>query len=976
MNQLDLHKKIGEFFKAGTGTADVDVAQSLLVNEDAKRFFFYQADESWLGWLWDNSFLNELNKKAEDPTKYRYSLSELEYLKRMSVKDPAKVVEIILDKETATRGDNFNPEVVDRFLSIIVTLPPEKIKMLTVKILDEKWVYLMRTFFKTGYEFEKIIEKLVEGEENSAILELAQAVLVVKSKEEISENGNSFNMDPFYVSDLSASGIFEALANIQEPYKEKALQITTDTMREIVELSDSDETKVFEYMDLFALYDVDFFTLEIEDKIDYSHQDDIKKLAATIKKLVEKTIGEKCSDANEIKKLFKNIDKLPSCRSVWRLRLFVLTRCPKVFNKELKEAFFKLFEVENYYEIEGGTEYKKALKVGFPYLSDIDQRSYVANVLRYFSEKAKKDPDKSWIKRTGWEILSSICDYLKEDEAKKCEEFFDSKCDREYKPKPSGGEIRSGFASPVSPVNNLENFTIGQIITNLKSEWTPEKLSEQFKDDDFLNPRGAEGLGNTLKEDVKKRTSEYLNNINSFFGRDTIHPHYMYSLLRGIEEMLRNKQSLSLEQISQIFGLFEVIKDEGVRNPFKRKDDKSWLTDWVTVHTVITDILLTVLSDKTIKDEVHKEHRDQIKNIISYLLKITDSPSKENKKPEYDDEPYSVAINSVRGRAYEAFVVFTENDGKTLASDIKEIYKEVLLDDSIAIRFVIGRYLASFYFRDEEFIVGLFPDIFPKDDPEKKDIYLASWEGYLSNTLYDKLFDELKGYYSHAITLDPKDYTQRKYSKGLDESLAIHLALAFIYLGLEMSDSLFIQFWNTPNTKRHKEFISFIGRSILTRDKAGEGWLKENKVSKEKLIKFWSWALENVSELEAFSGFGYWINPDKEIIDEKIVVKNLAITLKRSEGNIDWDYGLTRRLKAFAEIDPTNTLELIQYFLLHNGELNTHRRVPLFSIDSEIKEALEIIYKNNRLKSEVEKLVNTLIEKGSSLFWGLKEVIK
>jgi len=86
MTQLELHKKIEEFFKAGVFSADVNVAQRLLVNDDAKRFFFSQADESWLKWLWDNGFLNELKKKAEDTTICRYSLSELEYLKRMSAR--------------------------------------------------------------------------------------------------------------------------------------------------------------------------------------------------------------------------------------------------------------------------------------------------------------------------------------------------------------------------------------------------------------------------------------------------------------------------------------------------------------------------------------------------------------------------------------------------------------------------------------------------------------------------------------------------------------------------------------------------------------------------------------------------------------------------------------------------------------------------------------------------------------------------
>lgn len=536
--------------------------------------------------------------------------------------------------------------------------------------------------------------------------------------------------------------------------------------------------------------------------------------------------------------------------------------------------------------------------------------------------------------------------------------------------------MRSGSVNPKSPVN-LDDFTVDQIIENLKLEWTAEKLNEQFKNDDFLNPRGVEGLGDALKENIKKRTGEYLKSVNKFFDRDHIHPHYMYSLLRGIEEILRNKQSLNLEQIGQLFSLFEIIRKDGERDPFKRREDKSWLTDWIEVHTVVTDILRAVIADEGIKDQIHKSYREQIKNLISYLFTIKDSPSKEHEKPEYG-EPYGIAINSVRGRAYETFVIFTENDGKTLAGDVKKIFEQVLSDDSMAVRFVVGRYLASFYFRDKEFIVKLLAEIFPKDNPDKKDIYLASWEGYLSNTLYDKLFTELKDYYGYAIALDPKDYTQRKYSKGLDESLAIHLALAFAHLGMEIDNPLFVQFWSTPNVKRHQEFISFIGRSCLTRSQAGDEWLVENKVSKEKLIEFWDWALDDVSEPEVLAGFGFWVNPDKEVLDETKIIERLEQTLKKSDGDTDWDYGLIRRLPVFAEINKEKTFEIIRYYLLNSkGELNQNRRVP-FMDQAEIKDALNIIYDkgNKGMKQKVTDLINTLIEKGSSMFWGLKEIIK
>ncbi len=976
MNQLELHKKIEEFFKAGVKSVDVKTAQDLLTtNNDAKRFFFSQADENWLNWLWQNGFLNEIKNKAKDPTEYSYRIPGLDYLARMAEKAPAEVAQIIDSVKISEK--NFNPEVIGRFLWIISSLPVEQIKKLTAKIRDEKWIYLMRSFRKSGYEFDGMIKKLVANKESKAIIELAQAILTVKDKSEVSGN-NRFSMDsPFYVSDLSMTGIFEALANVGDSYVEKALQIMTDIMAEVVKLGEPEEdNKVFKYSDLLPLYDLDFFTLEIRDRESISYREDVKNFAATTKKLIERTIGKKCKNPTEAKALFKHIDNLPSCRSIWRLRLFTMAQCPKVFKEELKDAFFRLFDVKTYYDIEGGTEYKKALKICFSYLSNTDQRDYVKRVMDYFIKKdqEKENERENWHMGHGSRILSMITEQLTEKE-KQAAKDVGFVLTPNYEPEPSIGKMRGGKVSHRPPVN-LNDYSVEEIIKNLKDEWTPAKLNEQFKNDDFLTPRGVEGLGDALKEDIKKRTNEYLGRINSFFDRDNIHPHYLYSLLRGVEEMLRNKEPLRLEQISRLLGLFENIENAGKENPFKKGDDKSWLVDWIEVHKVIVDTLLYLLEnkDKDKREKIHETHREQIKNLISYLFTIPD-PIKEHEKPEYGDL-YHVAINSVRGRTFESFVVFTENDGKELADDVKEIYKGTLKDDSLAVRFVIGRYLASFYFRGKEFVADLLTEIFPKDNSDKKDIYLATWEGYLSNNLYDKLFVALKDYYNHAITLDPDKYTQRKYSKGLDESLAVHLALAFVHLGLKKEDDLFVQFWNKPNVARHQEFISFIGRSYLTRDQASPQWLKDNKISEEKLVDFWDWALENVSEPKALSSFGFWVNPNREVLKDDEVIERMAQTLKKSDGHIDWDYGLLKRLSVFAEKDREKTLEIIKSYLLDSkGDINTNRTRPLL-YRGEVKEAMKIIYKNGNkeLKQKVTNLINTLIEKGSSMFWDLKEI--
>ena len=977
MKQLELHNAIDGFFRSDIKLANLQFAQSLLQNEDSRRYFFDQANEVWLQWLWDFGFLDAIKGGANTAPRGVYRLPELGYLEKICKINPVGVSKIIESVEISE--DNCSPEVLLSFLRIIGTFPVEQIVPLIDKILSERWVYLMRDSDRSSYDFEVIVKVLVEKKESVGLLKLSQALLTLKDEDDIRAKNGDFGRDDFFcVKDIDESGIFSALITIDEHYLTAALKVTTDTMAAIIKMSEADEGGVFEYKDAFGLYDVDFFNLDFEGGHTGSYRANEKNFVTTIKVLAESEMNKKSTGDEDKRSVLDLIDNIPSSRLVWRLRLFVLAQQPLLFKSELKDSFFRLFEGKNDYDIEGGAEYKQALKICFPLLDEDDQRLYVANVINYFVKKAKDNPEQKWHKQTGYEILSTVFVDLNGAEKQKAAEVFGKELDAEYVPEPSIGRMRSGTVIYQAP-DELEKYTIKEIISRLKTNWTPERLSEEFKSEDYFRPRGAEGLCESIKQDVKKRTADYLNNIELFFDRENIHPSYIHSLLRGIEEMLRNDQSLSFEQIENVFGLFGLIKISGERAPFKGSDDKSWLADWIGGHSVAVDVLLHILRDKTYRGEKHEGSRPWVLSFLSYLFTVNGSPSRDDEGPE-SSEPYSVAINSVRGRAYEAFVVLVENDGKTLREDVKPVYRAILCDESLAVRFVIGRYLASFYFRDIDFVRGLFAEIFPKDDSEKKDIYLASWEGYLSNVLYQKLFIDLGSFYDHAIALSPSEYTKRKYSTGLDEALGVHLALAFIYFGLDIeNDPLLVKFWSIENPKRHQEFISFIGRTCLTQDGAGDRWFKENKVDKERLIAFWSWAVGHVTEPEALSGFGFWVNQDHEILDDSFVAEKMAETLKKSNGEIDWDYGLLRRLPALAAKNSDSTLEIIEHLLLGNdGRLNPNRRVPFFSLDGEIRESLGVIYDGSdaAMKVRVSDLISRLITEGSSMFWGLKEVIK
>ena len=167
-------------------------------------------------------------------------------------------------------------------------------------------------------------------------------------------------------------------------------------------------------------------------------------------------------------------------------------------------------------------------------LSENDKREYVSNVLEYFSELAQDNKKEKWHKKYGWEILSSICAQLTEEENGKCEKAFGKKCDAKYEPEPSISTMRSGTVVPRGPITKEEfgNLSIADIAKKLRIEWTPEKLSKQNTSDDFLRPLNAEGVGELLRTDIVKRLPDYIKNAG-LFGIPLPHDRYGFFSVFG-----------------------------------------------------------------------------------------------------------------------------------------------------------------------------------------------------------------------------------------------------------------------------------------------------------------------------------------------------------------------------------------------------------------------------------------------------------
>ena len=802
--------------------------------------------------------------------------------------------------------------------------------------------------------------------------------------------------------------MFERLASIGNEYAERALGLTTKVISQIVRLGgDAENGEVFPIKETFHLFDVDFFTLELGEKERLSHRDDVRDLAAVIKKLSEKTIGSYDIDPWRAKELYKKyFESLPDSRSMWRLKLFVMSLYPEYFKDELRKTFFRLFEVARYHEIISGAEYERALQKGFSVLSEDDKRGYVKQVIEYFTKKdrEKEDEKENWHLVYGSRILSVVTNQLTEEERQtaKSAGFI---LDPNYEPEPSISQIHSGTVVPRGPITKEKfgNFPITDITKKLRSEWTPEKLSKQNTSDDFLNPLNAEGTGELIRADIPSRLQDYINNANLFFERDVLDQHYTYSFLRGVQEILReNKVDISSTNWDNLITFCVAIKESGKAKPFdneKREHNSfdAWLSSWTGVHSAITDVLQELLSEERggIKIDFSK-CREQLFAIISYLLSYPD-PVPEDEKIETAkmtmgspggerqlvSDPYSMAINTVRGRAFQAFVLFVYQDGKKFAKedkskispDVKSLYEAVLQkEETRALMFMFGHYLPSFYFRGKEWIQGLFPQIF-STEPEKKNLYTAAWEGYVSANLYEEIFinTEIQKLYERGLTLTDADYPKQRHFKEPDDGMTVHLALAFIhYSKFGFEHNLFKKFWSTSNQENHKEFISFIGRHSISREAATE-WIKYNKVDIEKLKKFWDWSLENCNA-DALVGFGFWINAERSPLDVKWLAQHTRQTLEKTKGYVEWEYGLMRSLSTFAKETPEDTLAILRVHLLE--EVAKHEPVRTWlHMDSEVYEAFKELYKNETTKEGVRTLINDLLPYRNGMFWGLKSIL-
>lgn len=992
MNQIELHTKIDEVLETSIESVNMeDVASLINTNDDSKQYFYSKADEKWLEWLWKNKFLKDIYKKAEDLTQYSFRMPELNYLVRIAENIPEIITEIILDVKISK--DSYNPEVVDQFTSICSKLSSVYLKKIVKKIRDEKWVTLMGSYTLYGFEYADMLKKLNESRDYESILILSEAILTVRRKAAVSEKNKIYTEDDiFYIHDIVETKVFSCLLDIDPKYYEQTLSLVSSVLKQAI--GNSEE---------YALYDVDFFKLNLREAEDDSYKEDIKCLVAVICELVPKMFDILSGDTKKIINLYdKYIDVLQKTKSMNRLRLYVQSLKPDIFKKDLINKFNRLFTSKNCYDEIQGAEYEQALRKSFNVYSLKEQREYIDNVFNLFTQKTSKEEDERWNKHYGSSILSVLFDYLTDEDQKHALEL-DFHVKKEYEPEPTIGKIRSGEVNPQPPITSEEfsRLSILEIVNKLKYDWTPEEL-KKIKNQDFLNPRDADGVSMLLKDNIKRRIHVYLENADVFFDRKVLIPHYTNSYLRGILEALEeNRQNKSSYNFEKLFVLLNKIIESDLKDSFVKKKNGQvdrWLANWSYIPSTMSDLVETLIKQKdTITIINFRSYREKILNIINYLLNFPDPVTEDEKiktasettkdpsdKKYQISDPFSIAINSVRGRAFQVLLHYVYQDNKNfnnakISKEVKKIYKKVLSNENTrAIMFMFGHYLPTFYYRDRKWIMEMTSLIF-NSKSKNKYLKLAALEGYLSSDVYKEIFFEpkIQKLYGENILTKNIKYPNQKFFKNPKESLAIHMALAFtFYKEFDFDHNLFKKFWRSASIDQISEFVSFIGKMFISgNDVKADTFIKENKWLAQRLFKLWELVL-TIKYKKVLEKMGAWMSLQKNIFDSKVHVAYIRKSFEITNGKIEWSYKLMKNIEKISIENPSDAIKILELYFLNT--IKEGKRMGPIYMDKEWYNAFRSLYNNSdlELKDKTYILINKLIEKGGRPFWSLEEIVR
>lgn len=354
----------------------------------------------------------------------------------------------------------------------------------------------------------------------------------------------------------------------------------------------------------------------------------------------------------------------------------------------------------------------------------------------------------------------------------------------------------------------------------------------EFKETDLWKGPTVRGLAETLRQTVKDKPEKFVDDLMPFLNTGYL---YMYYIFWGLRDAWSNKKDFGWERlfvfIERYFEQEEFWKDE-----LPRISERGWNPDHETVAGQISHLIKEGIRDDT---WVFPERLfENAKKIVWMMFDKLAIPEKEG---DYRDYVFN-ALNSIWGKAIEAFILFTlrivrMNEKKGEKKEVKwdEDYRdryETFLNKGIIEAFTwFGFYLPQFHYVDKEWAKQKINDL---DKRKGEKVWEAFMKGYLyGGRVYKDIYELMRPHYKYGINYDFKDTHD-------EERLIQHISIGYL-MGMEPinrpDDSLFRIVLDKWNYKQIREIINFfwMKRDYVTQE------TDDAKQTREKIIEFWIW---------------------------------------------------------------------------------------------------------------------------------------
>jgi len=470
------------------------------------------------------------------------------------------------------------------------------------------------------------------------------------------------------------------------------------------------------------------------------------------------------------------------------------------------------------------------------------------------------------------------------------------------------------FSGPTTPTgrSELEAMTGTQLLQYLES-WTPNS-------DVWYGP-SREGLGRELIEVVRINPSQ-LGDVADLLV--AYNPTYVRSVLRGLEMALKEGRLIPWKPVLGLLDKISQRPDEGDM-PFTGNEDPGWR--WT--HQEAARLLRTgLLADARLRPAA--EFRALIWDILARLAESPHpSPEHEAQYGGSNMDPYTLALNIVRGQAiaaviaYLSWLVSTEQIvvGSSPHETAPEVWEKLdahldpAHDPSPAVRTMYGQdfpFLArvspQWASRNAELIFGV-----DQGDPDGQPRRDAAWLSYVStHNPYAATFEILESIYMARVTDDnltvalPPSSNRTPAGRTAEHVL---LLCARGTIGINSADGLVRAYFEHALPASRAEALGHLGWLMFNE----KGPVDDDFVG--RLQELWNWRVAEASssgKVEELSRFGWWFRSKR--FDREWSVRNMALVAQT--GHVTQMAGsIANDLEAYASDFPSESLDALEGLL-------------------------------------------------------------